>query len=160
MRARARVHSKCRFHDVEPQPFLEAVPPHKLSARIVAEAPRAVPAPLLMENTLVLSDEGVVAPRDGKLFLMFRCVRAQCKKTAVHVCVGTCCTNKLKQGRAHACRHRAYNKKYVADEAICWICCAGGLFQLVCGILLPLLDLTWHAARPFCIVYGFLCQKP
>ncbi len=63
-----------RFHDVEPQRDLETLPPGKLSARILNTVPRSVPPPSLSENTMVLSDEGVVGKRDGKFYLMFRCV--------------------------------------------------------------------------------------
>lgn len=108
-----------RFHDVEPIHNLMAIPPHRMSQRIVAGlsvttespegsqwqgiAPRAeagastmagnggvrsprssssfsrpqvsplpLPPPLYGENTLCISNEGCIGPRDGKLFLMFR----------------------------------------------------------------------------------------
>lgn len=63
-----------RFHEIEPQPGLEALPPHKLSAKIVsASALKCTPSPVLGDNTLVLSDDAVVGSRDGHLFLMLRC---------------------------------------------------------------------------------------
>ncbi|KAG1668899.1 hypothetical protein FOA52_016068 [Chlamydomonas sp. UWO 241] len=61
-----------KFHDIEPQPHLQTMPPWQLSAKIVSQITRIVPPPLLYENTLCLSDEGVVSMRDGKLYLMFR----------------------------------------------------------------------------------------
>ena len=111
-----------RFHDVEPIPNLMAIPPHKMSQRIVAglsvtssdspdgsewqgmtrdgrgggaasnatnggnRSPRSstsymnkpqlsplpLPPPLIGENTLCISSEGCIGPREGKLFLMFR----------------------------------------------------------------------------------------
>lgn len=67
-----------RFHDVEPQEGLEALPPYKLSAKIVAGTSRVLPPPVINEDTLVLSEDAVVGHRDGNPFLMIRLVERVC----------------------------------------------------------------------------------
>lgn len=49
-------------------------PPGPSSRKVVSHMPKAVPYPVLQENTLVLSNSLVVAKREGKLCLMFRWV--------------------------------------------------------------------------------------
>ncbi|GIL92309.1 hypothetical protein Vretifemale_19847 [Volvox reticuliferus] len=65
-----------RFHDVEPQPGLgdEMTQPHRLSRKVVSGGGTGsvVPGRLLHENTLVLSEDAVVACRNGRPYLMFR----------------------------------------------------------------------------------------
>ncbi|KAG2486473.1 hypothetical protein HYH03_014920 [Edaphochlamys debaryana] len=65
-----------RFHDVEPQPGLgdEMTQPHRLSKKVVmgGGGGNVVPGRLLNENTLVLSEDAVVACRNGRPMLMFR----------------------------------------------------------------------------------------
>ena len=64
-----------RFHDVEPLVGLEMMQQSELSVAVVSKSLRTVPYPLLGENTLVLSDNMIVAPDEkGRLALMFRCV--------------------------------------------------------------------------------------
>lgn len=48
-------------------------PPGPSSRKVVSHLSKAVPYPVLQENTLVLSNSLVVAQREGKLCLMFRC---------------------------------------------------------------------------------------
>ncbi|MEW5317554.1 MAG: hypothetical protein WDW38_008842 [Sanguina aurantia] len=61
-----------RFHEVEPQAGLDTLPPNKLSRKVVGGGANTVPGQVLHENTFVLSDDAVVATRDGKPLLMFR----------------------------------------------------------------------------------------
>ena len=61
-----------RFHDVEPQEGYESMMPHRLSAKVLSDGSRQLPPPTPLENTLVLSEEGVVGFREGQPFLMFR----------------------------------------------------------------------------------------
>eukprot|EP00798_Chlamydomonas_sp_ICE-L_P014778 gene14778-20828_t len=63
-----------RFHDVEPQAGLhmDMMPVHKLSSKVVANAYKILPPENLTESSLVITDDLVVGPRDGKLYLMIR----------------------------------------------------------------------------------------
>lgn len=61
-----------RFHDVEPQPGLEVLPPHKLSRRVLAGGSSAVPTPWLKENTLVVSQTACVVQRGARSYLVVR----------------------------------------------------------------------------------------
>ncbi|EFJ52245.1 hypothetical protein VOLCADRAFT_116283 [Volvox carteri f. nagariensis] len=64
------------FHDVEPQMGLcdEMTQPHRLSRKVVfgSGTSNVVPGRLLHENTLVLSEDAVVACRNGRPYFMFR----------------------------------------------------------------------------------------
>ena len=62
----------CRFHEIEPQTDLAMLPPGPSSVMIVQQRPRAVPTPILQENTLVISECMVLTSRNGKLMLMIR----------------------------------------------------------------------------------------
>ncbi|WIA36749.1 hypothetical protein OEZ86_008018 [Tetradesmus obliquus] len=62
-----------RFHDVEPQPGLALMPPHRLSRAVVLGGARRIPRPRLGENTLLLADELVVTQgADGRWFVAVR----------------------------------------------------------------------------------------
>ena len=76
-----------RFHDVEPQEGLEALPPHRLSDKVLSANVRLLPPPTLNENTLVLSEGGVVGHRDGRPYLMFRWARL--RAASASCCVGS-----------------------------------------------------------------------
>ena len=63
----------CRFHEVEPHAAVKADTPSKTSRRVVSNALRTVPFPLLGENTLTLSDHMCLAPdENGHMSVMFR----------------------------------------------------------------------------------------
>lgn len=62
----------CRFHDIMPQENLTIGPPGRLSTKVVAPVKGSIPWPNLTDNTLVLSDNIVVAPIDGQMQLQFR----------------------------------------------------------------------------------------
>ena len=61
-----------RFHDIVPQENLIIGPPGRLSTKVVAPVKGSIPWPNLTDNTLVLSDNIVLAPIDGKVQLQFR----------------------------------------------------------------------------------------
>ena len=62
-----------KFHTIEPQLDLPALPKAQLSQLVVSRSKKTVPYPLLGENTLVLSDNLCVCPNErGKLCLYCR----------------------------------------------------------------------------------------
>ena len=68
---------ECRFHTIEPQREQGIAQAGTASRRVTTHPQGVVPYPALHENTLVLSDQAVVAPFGDSLALMFRWVVAR-----------------------------------------------------------------------------------